>query len=199
MEYYKSNYIKWLRLMIIVDTSGMILWISLASFIILTKNAIGINNIPIFEMLVFLTGLIGVYLAHHKISTLKGSIFYQNTTEIVFNIAVLSILISTGDLTVSGWFIYCIIISNEIAHQITSESIRSYEDNYINTASGKRLLKKLRKRRETSLVVGGAVGSVLGVIALTWLKIDIIDYAIVILSLNIMQNTYSHLLWVKYL
>jgi len=195
----KSKYIKWTKKMVVADMLGLITWMALSTFMVMSKNAIGTTNIPIFEMLIFMTGIIGVTLAHKKCMTIKGSVLVRNIQETIFLIALFYILITTGDLALAGYSVYGVIITSSIVNVITDETIRSYEDVTFKSYSSAKFLKILRKKNEYLKIIAGAIGSTVSVIFITVAGTDIITYTLYVLILNVAQNVYEFYIWKKYL
>jgi len=59
IDYLRYNYKIKLSMLI-----GVITWSSLATFMLTSRNAIGINSIPIFEFLTYVSGLVSVFLVY---------------------------------------------------------------------------------------------------------------------------------------
>ena len=195
----KSNYIKWTKKMVVADMLGLITWMSLSAFMVMSKNAIGSTNIPIFEMLIFTTGIVGVSLAHKRCMTIKGSVLVRNIQETIFLIALFYILITTGDLALAGYSVYGVIITSSIVNMIADETIRSYEDTVFKSYSSIKFLKILRKRNKYLKLIAGAIGTSISVIFLTVAGVDIITFTLYVLILNVAQNVYEFYIWKKYL
>jgi len=194
----KSQYVKWSKKMIVANMLGLTTWMSLSAFMLMSKNAIGLNNIPIFEMLILVAGIVGVSLAHEKYMTIKYGVLARNIQETIFLISLFYILITTGDLSVAGYSVYGVIISSSIVNMITDETIRSYEDAAFKSYSSRKFLKILRKRNKLLKLLAGAIGTSVSVIFLTIAGVDIITFTLCMLILNVAQNVYEFIIWKKY-
>jgi len=195
----RTNYIKWSRAMILSDLLGTTTWMALTTFMIMAKNAMGNDVIPIFEMLIFITALVGIKVAHTNWVTLKGGQLASITQETIFLIALYISLIYTSDLATAGYIVYGVIIGSAIIRKITGETSRAYEQKEFNTDSGNKALKLIRKAADLTITIGGAIGSGIAVVSISVLHIDIIQFTMVMLILNVIQNMYDYYLWFKYL
>jgi len=195
----RTNYIKWSRAMILSDLLGTTTWMSLTTFMIMAKNAMGNTSIPIFEMIIFLTALVGIKVAHTKWVTLRGGQLASITQETIFLIALYISLIITKDLAIAGYIVYGVIIGSAVIRKITGETSRAYEQKEFNTDSSNKALKLIRKAADLTTTIGGAIGSSIAVVAISVLHIDIIQFTMVMLILNVIQNMYDYYLWFKYL
>jgi len=194
----KGNYVKWSKRMIVADMLGIITWMSLSAFMLMSKNAIGNSNIPIFEMLILVAGIVGVSLAHKKCMTIKYGVLARNIQETIFLVSLFYILITTGDLALAGYSVYGVIISSSIVNMITDETIRSYEDVAFKSYASRKFLKVLRKRNKYLRLLAGAIGTSVSVIFLTVAGVDIVTFTLCMLVLNVAQNVYEFVVWKKY-
>ena len=46
------RYIRYSRHKLVSDFLGVVVWTALTTFMLVAKNAVGVNNIPIFEVLI---------------------------------------------------------------------------------------------------------------------------------------------------
>lgn len=178
---------------------GAVTWTSLATFMIVTRNEIGLTNIPIFEVVIFIAGLLGVKIAHAKLISLKISILITILMETLFLIVVYSLLLDPVNLAGAGIAVYAIIIFNMLTNELVAENERRYEDKRITTKAGKWGLQKIRKKRSTLRLIGGGIGTSIALVFLTYLKTDLIIFTKVMLVLNVLQNIIDYYLWSKYL
>ncbi len=195
----RTKYVKWSKAMIISDLLGTTTWMSLTTFMVLAKNAMGVSIIPIFELLIFMTALIGIKIAHSKWVTLKGGQLASITQETIFLIALYISLIYTNNLAIAGYIVYGVIIGSSVIHKITGETSRTYEQKEFSTYSGNKALKLIRKASDLTRTIGGAIGSSIAVISISVLHINIITFTMTMLILNVIQNMYDYYLWNKYL
>lgn len=193
MQYCTYN-----RKVLLSNFLGCITWTSLSTFMLVSKNEIGINNIPIFETLIFIMGIVGVKLAHNNISSYKLNIFINILLETIFLI-VLYITLLDNNLSMAGVAVYSIIIINGITRTMEIESARRYEDKHLKSTYSKKFLNIMRTRSRYIDLIGGTVGASIALVALTYFKVNLIDFTMVMLVLNVMQNIYDYFIWQKYL
>jgi len=195
----RTNYIKWSRAMIISDLLGTTTWMALTTFMIMAKNAIGNDVIPIFEVIIFMMALVGIKLAHSNWVSLKGGQLASITQESIFLVALYVGLIYTDDLAIAGYIVYGVIIGSALIKEIGKETSRAYEQKEFRSYSGNKALRLIRKASGLTITIGGAIGSGVAVVAISILHINIVSFTMVMLILNILQNVYDYYLWFKYL
>ena len=179
---------------------GMLTWSSLGTFMLVAKNDIGVTNIPIFEVLIFMGGIVGIQLAHRKIINLKHSILMLTVAETLFLAGLyLFLKLDTGSLATSGVLVYMISIFNVFTSKIVDENMRMYEDEHLPTKGAKWGLRKIRKKEGTLRLVGGGAGAMIALICLTYFQVDLIAFTMTMLVFNVLQNFLEHALWIKYL
>ena len=196
---HKTKYIAWSRAMILSNILSIITWTSLTSFMLMAKNSIGIEVIPIFEMLIFTVALVGIKVAHSKWVSLKGGLLSVMVQESIFLIALYITLLSTNNLAYAGYIVYGVIMGSAVLHKISDETRRSYEQAVFNTPGSNKVLKHLRKVGDLTTTIGGAIGTGVAVVCISILHINIINFTLVMLILNIVQNLYEYYLWFKYI
>ena len=191
-------YITYKRKSLLLKFLSTMVWVSLSTFTIIAKNALGQDFLPLFEALIFLGGLVGVRVAYRDVLSLKQSILIDNITETLFLVGVYTTLLY-NDLAVSAVVLYLVVIANSVMSPIRAEKMRSYEDVHLRTSGGKRALKHIRKHMQLRNLYGGSIGAIIAIIALTYLKMDIIVFTKVVLIGNVVDNLYEHYMWTKYL
>ena len=195
-----TNFIKYKFYSINNIMLGMITWASLGTFMIVSKTSIGTTNIPIFEVLIFISGLVGVRIAHTYAIRLQYSILLEIITETVILIALFTVLLSNpNDLALAGVLVYIAVILRVSMSTIVDESTRRYEDAHITTKGGKWALQKIRRKTDTTVVVGGGIGASISLICLTYFGMDIVTFTLVMLVLNTLVNIIDYYLLYKYL
>jgi len=176
---------------------GMTTWMSLSTFMLVAKNAIGIHNIPIFETLIFMAGLIGIKVSYSRILNYASMKFINIVVETVF-LLVLYGMLFMNDLVMAGITVYIVIIANAITDKLEDVSRRDYEDYKLSKAE-KRYLRRIRKIEEYIITYAGVLGTGVSLVCLTYLKMDLIMYTKIMLVLNVAQNVYDYYIWYKYL
>jgi len=166
---------------------------------LMAKNSIGIEVIPTFEMLIFTVALVGIKVAHSKWVSLKGGLLSVMVQESIFLIALYITLLSTNNLAYAGYIVYGVIMGSAVLHKISDETRRSYEQAVFNTPGSNKVLKHLRKVGDLTTTIGGAIGTGVAVVCISILHINIINFTLVMLILNIVQNLYEYYLCVKYI
>ena len=131
-------YLKYLKKSLLSTFVGHIVWISLSTYVVINKSTIGIDNIPIFEVILFLTGLASSRIATMNIFSFKTAMYSSVAVETMF-LLILSIAIYYNGISImSGVILYLLIITlNGFINPIESESRRVLED------------KKLKKDSES--------------------------------------------------
>ena len=179
---------------------GMVTWSSLGTFMLVAKNDIGVTNIPIFEVMMFLAGLAGIQVAHAKIVSLRNSILMLIIIETLFLVLLYTLLkCESGSLAMSGVLVYMTSIFNLFSSKIVGENIRIYEDEHLTTKASKWGLRKIRKKQGTMSLVGGGLGAMIALIFLTYFQVNLITFTMTMLVLNVVQNFFEYFLWYKFL
>jgi hypothetical protein len=166
---------------------------------IVAKGKIGVTNIPIFETTIFFLSIIGIRLAFNTNIKLKTVIFIDITIESIFLVSLYIVLSISNDLAKAGLVVYGVIIAKAIIDEIILEVKRSYEDNNMTTASNLKMIKKLRKLKRTYSLIAGGLGSIISLIFLTYIKMNLHTFVIIMLSLNVAQNIYDYYILHRYL
>jgi len=197
----RIKYASFLKIEAVLVSMSTAIWMSLTSFSIMSKSSVGIENIPVFELIMSLTALLGVKLAHSKINNVSLSIIFDIIIESMFLILLLIVLLicDKNVMVYSGFLIYFVIIVNMITRSMRNEAMRSYEQRNFSKAGSAKFLKLLRNRTNSYNIIGGAVGSIIAVIMLTIFKVNIIEFATYIITCNILLNMYDYHVWFIYL
>lgn len=192
------RYLRHSKAVLLNEFLGYVVWTSLAAFMVMAKNAIGANSVPIFELLIFVAGIFGTKLAHSKYVSYTTSIRYTAIIESVFLVTIYLALLK-DNLPYAGISVYMVIIFNAVSNRAIVETSRVYEDSVLSNIHYKKYLKLLRKRSQELNVYGGVIGTSIAVIVITHLGVSIVSFAMVMLILNVVSNMYEHYLWYKYL
>jgi len=192
------NYIRYIRKSVLSGVLGATVWTALTTFMIVAKTRIGTDVIPVFEMMIFIAGVVGTKLAFTNLVSLSRSVMLSITIETLFLVS-LYIVLLTSTLGNAGIVVYIVIITNALTRVIVTENKRSYEDRYIKTPIGKLALRKLRMYNQTLMLVSGVVGTSIATLFITVLHINLTNFTLVILILNIAQNVYDWYIWKMYL
>jgi len=195
----KNNYKKFIKSMVFSDFLGIMVWMSLTTFSLNSRNLVGVNNIPVLELIMALTAIIGVKIAHSKFTNMKIAQVLTILVQTIFLAVLMFVLVVKSDLLLAGYAMYSIIIVNTITKRITTESFRRYEQVTFNTEISSKFLTGIRNRTATFSLIGAAIGSIIAVIFITFMKISLIDFTICMIIFNILQNGYDYALWFKYL
>ncbi len=191
----KSKYMRYSEKSILSSFLGYITWMSLSAFMVNAKNEIGIDSIPIFEMLIFVSGILGVKIAYSKIDiSIKTLVFINIISESVFLVSLYYLLL-TSTMSNAGVSVYMIIILNAFVGLIISEKMRSEEDIVLTHTLYKGILKTIRKKNDNSRLIGGTIGTSIAVILLTYYEVELVSFTLVMLVLNIIQNIYDYYIW----
>ncbi len=193
-------YLKYLKKSLLSTFIGHIVWISLSTYVVINKSAIGIDNIPIFEVILFLTGLVSSRIATMNIFSFKTAMYSSVAVETIF-LLILSIAIYHNGISImSGVILYLLIITlNGFISPIESESRRVLEDKKLKKDSEKNYLRIIRGYERNWRMIGASIGSILSLIFLSYLEISLEIFTLAMLSLNILQNMYDLKLINKYL
>jgi len=194
-----ENYISFVKKMVWSDFMGITVWMALTTFSLVSRTEIGVNNIPILELIMAILAIIGVKVAHMKFNNIKISQLLTIVIETIFLFGLIYILIFKNDLILAGYAIYSIILINQITGRVADEAFRSYEQKMFKTSGKARFLKVMRNRNKTYILVGSAIGSIIAVTFITIMKVELSSFALCIIILNVFQNGYDYYLWNKYL
>jgi len=194
-----KQYLEYQKYLIPNTILGMITWMSLSTFMLVAKNAIGTNNIPIFETIIFISALIGSSIAAKRYMSYKISILSNILVEMIFLASLYYVLIYYNNLAIAGVVVYCVIIVNGILDTIVHEEARNIEDEFLKHSLYKKVLRKYRKYYRDVRLYGGVIGTSISLIALTYYQVDLLTFTKVMLILNVIETLYSFYLWNKYL
>lgn len=193
-------YLKYLKKSLLSTFIGHIVWVSLSTYVVINKSTIGIDNIPIFEVILFLTGLASSRIATMNIFSFKTAMYLLVFMETLFLLMLLTAIYYNGVSVISGIVLYLLIISvNGFLGPIESESRRVLEDKKLKKDSEKNYLRIIRGYERNWRMIGASIGSILSLIFLSYLEIRLEVFTLTMLSLNILQNMYDLKLINKYL
>jgi len=195
----KNNYKKYTKKMIYSDVMGIMVWMALTTFSLTSRSSLGVDNIPVLELIMAVVAILGVKSAHTKYNNIKVSQALNVIVETIFLVALTYILVFKDDLALAGFAIYAVIIVDSITRRITGEAFRKYEQIKFNTKGSARFLAVIRNRCDTYSLIGSAMGSIIAVIFITVLHTPLVTFALYMVVLNIIQNGYDYYLWFKYL
>jgi len=119
--------------------------------------------------------------------------------ETVFLICLYYILLTSDNLTIAGVAVYGVIIFNAFTGPMENETMRHFEDKKLKHSLYKKHFRKLRKQYHLVGTIGAVIGSSIGLLFLTYFKVDLIEFTLIMLILNILTNVYDYYLWHKYL
>jgi len=199
MKLKKGNYIRFQYHDRLANSLLMVTWMSLTAFIIVAKSKLGISNMPIFEVLIFLTSLIGVKIVY-KLKNINYSlmVLINNITEGLFVIS-LSYILYKYDIKYSGVVVYMVIIINSFTSYFENEAKQNIEHMELTNKRYKKYLKDIRRFSSMLQLVSGIIGSSLALIFLTYFKVNLITFTRIMLILNFISVIYSLYIWNKYL
>lgn len=193
-------YLKYLKKSLLSTFIGHIVWVSLSTYVVINKSTIGIDNIPIFEVILFLTGLASSRIATMNIFSFKTAMYLLVFMETLFLLMLLTAIYYNGVSVISGIVLYLLIISvNGFLGPIESESRRVLEDKKLKKDSEKNYLRIIRGYERNWRMIGASIGSIISLIFLSYLEIRLEVFTLAMLSLNILQNMYDLKLINKYL
>jgi len=195
----KVAYINYRHKAVMIQNLGRITWSALSTFVIVGKNGIGIDNIPIFETMAFVASLLGIYYVFKYKVSIKRIIYVDIVAESLFLIALYIAILNNYGFATYGFLIYMIILLNAYVHELLDESMRSYEDKYMKTHSATEALKLIRKINKTTTIISAGIGVLISMLFITYFKVDLVTFAKYILILNILQNIAEYYITYKYL
>ena len=194
----KEAYIRYVKASMFSSFIGCVVWVSLGTFMLMAKNSIGINNIPIFEAVVFISHLLGIVYVYRTQHNLKDVILLSLIVETLFLISIYIALIYYN-IAFAGVAVYMVIMVNAYTNLLTRETKRTTEDKVLKSQTSKRLLRILRKKLIVIESVAGAIGTLIALIVITYYNVDILIFTKIILLLNVLSNLYDYYVWNKYL
>ncbi len=191
-EYYKKS--------ILNTLIGHIVWSALSTYVIISKGYIGESNIPIFETILFMLGIItSKYITSNKVSY-RVAVVIDVVVDLICLVSIFMLMVFNGVGMESAIALYVLIIlTGGVTSILIQESQRDTEDKLIKSESGKRFLKLIRGKHRDFRMYGMAVGGVVALLLLTYLHIDLKIYGLLLLSLNILQVAYDSYLIKRYL
>ena len=80
----KGKYVSFLKYDIVSGFLGTLVWTSLATFTITVKGLLDIGTITVLESLIFISTIVGVYLAYNSSCTLRRLVLLEIILETVF-------------------------------------------------------------------------------------------------------------------
>jgi len=194
----RVKYLRWKYKGVISLGVGMMTWASLSAFTIMSKNAIGMNSIPIFEALIFISGVAGLRFAFREGISIRIITIVDIAVDTVFLSSVLWAVIS-NDIANAGVAIYAVIMFKAFSTVMEDEAIRHYEDFQLSHRLFKVKLKETRKLYDNAKLYSGLIGAGMSALCISYYHVDIITFAKVMLSLSLLQNGYDYYIWNKYL
>ena len=91
------NYLKYIKKSLISIFIGHIVWVSLSTYMVINKGTIGIDNIPVFEVVLFIAGLMSSRIATMNIFSFKTAAYLLVLSEAL--LLIVTYRISTGSRT----------------------------------------------------------------------------------------------------
>jgi len=145
-------------------------------------------------VIIMVTGIMGTQIAHLKIFTISLTKLIDILVETTFLVA-LSYQLYYGTIANAGVMVYGIIIMHKMYRDGLSEAKRVYEDKYVRS---KKMLKIFRKQVSLYLSISGTIGTLIGLIALTYYKVDLIEFTKIMMVFNITANIYDYYVYIVY-
>lgn len=193
----KVNYIRYQKYELISTFLGVMVWVSLGTFSIITKGLLDIDIITFMEATIFIVSILGTHMAFRNCGDYKFYILYNIIIETLFLATILYLVYI--DSKFIGISIYLVIILGRMVQPIINEKARTIEDTLFKKNSEKRLLSGLRKKDGYITNIAGTLGSLIAIFFISILNIDIYTFAIYMLCLNIIQNMFDYYKWWIYL
>lgn len=194
------RYLEYQRRIIITSSLvGCTCWMALSTFFVMAKSNMGIENIPIFELIMFVASMAGSRVAYTNVLSFSQSVKLDLFIETIFLIAIYVALIKYNSLMHAGLAIYGVMIVNSFLRLIKQERARNYEDKELKRDTHKKFLKAIRSKDRAYDTIGGVVGTSIALVCLNYLQIDLIKFAMIMLILNVIQNIYEYYITYKYL
>ena len=193
----KSRYLSFLKYDIVSSFLGTLVWTSLATFTITVKGLLDVEVITVLESLIFISTIVGVYLAYNSSCTLRRLVLLEIVLETIFLIFILILIVLKSNYISVA--IYFVIILGRFIMPLLRERHRMYQDKDMKKSSEKVFLSKLRKKTSYLENIAGVIGSIVAILFVTVFKVDIYTFAIMMLIINVIQNGYDYYKWIKYL
>ena len=187
------------KVVVVASLVGCTCWMSLSTFFVMAKSNIGIENIPIFELIIFVASMVGSRIAYTNILSFSQAVKLDLFIESIFLVAIYIALIKYQSLMYAGLAIYGVIIINAFLRLIKQERARNYEDKELKKDTHKKFLKVIRSKDRVYDTIGGVLGTSIALVALNYFKVDLIQFAMAMLILNVIQNIYEYYITYKYL
>ena len=193
-------YLKYLKRSLLSVFVGHIVWVSLSTYMIINKSSIGLDNIPVFEVVLFIAGLASSRIATMNIFSFKTAMYSLVIMETLFLIVLFMAIYYNGISITSGIVLYLLrIVVNGFIGPIENESRRILEDKKLKKDSEKNYLRLIRGYERNWKMIGASIGSIVSLVFLSYLQVSLEIFTLVMLSLNILQNMYDLNLINKYL
>lgn len=194
------SYLRYLKKSLLSTFVGHIVWVSLSTYMIMNKSSIGMDNIPIFEVILFIAGLASSRVATMNIFSFKTAMYLLVNLETLFLTILFVAIYYNGVSITSGIILYLlIIIVNGFIGPIENEARRVLEDKKLKKDSEKNYLRIIRGYERNWKMTGSSIGSILSLVFLSYLELSLEIFTLAMLSLNILQNMYDLKLINKYL
>lgn len=194
------NYLKYIKKSLISIFIGHIVWVSLSTYMVINKGTIGIDNIPVFEVVLFIAGLISSRIATMNIFSFKTAAYLLVLSEALLLIVLLAAIYYNGISVTSGVALYVlIIITSGLIGPVEEEAKRIFEDKRLKKDSEKNYLRIIRGYERNWKMIGASIGSIISLIFLSYFQVSLETFTIAMVSLNILQNMYDLKLINKYL
>ena len=195
----KLSYLAYLKAKATRYLLGSFVWNALATFTLTAKAQIGIENLPVFDIAIFMAGLIAVKMAYgNKKLSLKTIEFVDNGIESVFIIALLTMTAMGTELSYMGMTVLAVVFLSTFLKEMRTEVTRSYEIRKY-TLFQEEALKLVRKIIANNKLIGGGLGSVVALVCLKYLQMDLNTFATILLMVNVVYNVQLHIAIYKYL
>lgn len=192
-----KNYITYRRYDIVAYFLSVMIWTSLTSFTILSKNTLGIDTITIMESLLFVVSIVGVRIGFRSCITYSQIMLIDIILETIFLILTIYLIHIHSNNIALG--IYFAMAMNYMIRPAIREKERSYDDTYLKHKRYKDILKRIREYESYITSVAGVTGTSIALVVLNVCKVDIYLFATIMLVVNIIQNLYDYYKWNKYL
>lgn len=194
------NYKGFYRRSVFNTLINSLVWAGVSTYVIISKSYLGTSYIPVFESVLFISGLLASrYISYNKLS-FKYVSLVDILLELICLIAIFTItfIYNVGIESAVSLYVF-IIISNGVLMIFINESRRDLEDSELKTKQSKKFLKTCRGRHRDMSMVGLSIGSVLSMILLSYFNIDLKAYALLLIFLSFISALYQGYLIKKYL
>ena len=194
------NYKGYYKKSILNTLMACIAWSGLSTYVIISKGQLGENSIPIFETILFLAGILSSrYVARNRVNY-AHILTLDVIVDFVCLSAVFTLTLINGVSVESAIALYILIIlTGGVTGIISEEAKRDVEDRKLKSQAGKRFLKICRGRHRDFRLYGLAIGSMLSLLLLSYFKMDLKLYALILIGVNLMQIVYDSYLIKRYL